>query len=141
MPDTMLERIAAIADTTNTGKMLRNFDTYEERLAPINKLKLKEIYETGKRILNNPGKGQQVNEESTLKAAPNGKTGLGALQNFGVVWDKSAGKLRAYDTYDFPDYLSMFIPKREKPLKIRGEIKFDPLKGSKILNDKDYKAK
>lgn len=141
MPDSMLERIAAIADTTNTGKMLRNFSQYEEKLKPTNKLGLEKIYNFGKQLLNNPGKGQQAHETLSLKTSDNGKTGLGALQSFGMVWDKDKKVIKAYDTYDFPDYLNMFIPKRDKTLKIRGEIKFDPVKGSKILNDKDYRVK
>ena len=85
VPESMMERVATIADTTNTGNMLRNFDKYKKQLFPINKLQLQNTYELGKRILNNPSKGQSVNETSTLKSGYDGRTGLGAFQNFGVV--------------------------------------------------------
>lgn len=152
MPESMKERIAAMADTLNLGKLVRNPESYRKKFpkSPINYLGLKRNYEFAKQVMNNPGKGQQASEEYSMKESPIGNTGLGALENFGLMWDKNKKVLKAYDTYDFrykPKTwydikskalnagLSLVIPERDKPLKIREEIPFDSTIGSKILKN------
>ena len=137
MPETMKERIAAMADTLNLGKIVRDPESYRTKFpnSPINYLGLKRNYEFAKQVMNNPGKGQQASEEYSMKESPIGNTGLGALENFGLMWDKNKKVLKAYDTYDFPSILDFVIPERDKPLKIREEIPFDPTIGSKILKN------
>ena len=137
MPESMKERIAAMADTLNLGKLVRNPESFRTRFpnGPINYLGLKRNYEFAKKVMDNPGKGQQAKEIYSIKESPIKNTGLGALEDFGLVWDKDKKVLKAYDTYDFPSILNLVIPKRDKDLKIREEIPFNPSIGSNLLKD------
>ena len=137
MPESMKERIAAMADTLNLGKIVRNPESFRTRFpdSPINYLGLKRDYEFAKKVMDNPGKGQQATEEYSIKGSPIKNTGLGALEDFGLLWDKDKKVLRAYDTYDFPKILNFVIPERDRQLKIREEIPFNPKIGSTLLKD------
>lgn len=74
-------------------------------------------------------------------------TGLGGLKNFSVRWNSKDSTIDVKDNYDFSrnKLVEKFIPERDKPLRIRDKIKFDPKKGSILyrnpgyFNEKGYK--
>ena len=146
----MDQMIQVVADTLNTGNILRNYDSYKAanpELAP--KGVIKHLYEQGKRVMENPDAWTQVKEGpqlylyDELDASTNEKMPLGMLANFGMMWSPSEGALRVHDTYDFPGYVTALssIPKRPKEMKIRGLVKYDPKKGSVLLRDGLDKSK
>lgn len=138
--------IQAIADTLNTGKIFRNYETYKEQhpdLPP--KWQIEEIYNTGKKILDNPNKWQQVDGDRAaikekLDLTTNEANPLGMLAHFGMMWNPSEKAIYVHDTYDFPFLARTFLGNRPKEMKIRGRVSFDPKKGSKLLRDnmKDF---
>lgn len=136
--------IQAIADTLNTGKIYRNYDEYKKSNPKLpSKRIIKEIYETGKKVLDNPNKWQQiVGDDVAIKEgfelSTNESNPLGMLADFGMKWAPEENKIYIHDTYDFPEILTgkgrpMF--NRPKEMKIRGRIDFDPKKGSYLLRD------
>lgn len=64
-------------------------------------------------------------------------TGLDLFGNFTIQWDKENNTIKVNDTYDFPSIVTgkYTIPKREKALEIREDIKFNPKIGSYLLRD------
>ena len=147
------KRIQAIIDTTNTGKIIRNYDHYKTKVPNLpDKDKINKIYKFGKMVLDNPykedgsHKWHQANEELSIKDIEETKdhswgSGLGALQNFGIRWDPKTRTGYVHDTYDFPIKLFFgtvntndYIPIRNSILKIRGKVKL-PKEGSYLLRN------
>ena len=132
----MEKRIQAIADTLNTGKIYRNYDKYKAQHPNlISKSNIEDAYKFGKELLNNPNQWQQADEDLTVKGTSRKTTGLGALQDFGMMWDKPHNKINVHDTYDFPIATRPLIPGRTNDLQIRDAIDFDPTKGSWMLRN------
>lgn len=140
----MDQMIQVVADTLNTGNILRNYDEYKKqnnKLAP--KSVIKHMYEEGKKVMENPGKWTQVTEGPQfylykgIDKLTNEMMPLGMLADFGMMWSPDEGALRVHDTYDFPSYVTALshIPVRPKEMKIRGIVKYDPRKGSVLLRD------
>lgn len=137
--------IQAIADTLNTGNIYRNYDKFKKLHPELpHKDIIKEIYDTGKRILNEPNKWHGVNgDDLYIKPNPDRyiyheRNPLGMLRNFGMKWDPKKGKIFMHDTYDFPGiYTGKGRPmfNRPKEMKIRGAIDFNPKKGSYLLRN------
>lgn len=137
--------IQAIADTLNTGNIYRNYDKFKKLHPELpSKDIIKEIYDTGKRILNEPNKWHGVNgDDLYIKPNPDRyiyheRNPLGMLRNFGMKWDPKKGKIFMHDTYDFPAiYTGKGRPmfNRPKEMKIRGAIDFNPKKGSYLLRN------
>ena len=133
--------IQAIADTLNVGKIYRNYNRYKEQhpdLPP--RENIKDIYETGKRVLDNPNTWQQVHGDDTaikqkLEASTNEVVPLGMLADFGMMWNPEEKAIYVHDTYDFPKIARILVGNRPKEMKIRGRINFDPKKGSKLLRN------
>lgn len=135
-------RVQAIADTLNSGKIYRNYKHYK-KLNPDLPLKstMKAIYKAGKKLLDKPNEWHQVNESLSVKHDEVGTSGLGALQKFGMRWNDKTNTIDYHDTYDFPTSLvgglveQKWIPERDRTLRIRGQVKMDPAKGSILLRD------
>ena len=133
--------VQAIADTLSTGKIVREYDKYKQINPDLpSKRRMEEMYETGKRILDNPGTWQQVDGDrlgvkQKLDYVTNEFNPLGMLANFGMMWKPEEGALYVHDTYDFNPAGRMVVGNRPKEMKIRGRINFDPKKGSKLLRD------
>ena len=138
--------IQSIADTLNTGKIYREYDKYKLQYPELpSKSTIKNIYETGKRVLENPNTWQQIDGDNTaikkqLEDSTNEMSPLGMLANFGMMWKPEEGAIYMHDTYDFPTFSRLFVGNRPKEMKIRSRINFDPKKGSKLLrnNMKDF---
>lgn len=133
--------IQALADTLNIGKIYRDYDKYkvEHPELPSKRL-IEEIYKTGKRVLENPNKWQQVDGDNTsikrkLDPVTNETRPLGMLANFGMMWKPEESAIYVHDTYDFPKWARILVGDRPKEMKIRGRINFDPKKGSKLLRN------
>ncbi len=140
----MDQMIQVVADTLNTGKLLRNYDEYKKEVPDLaDRRTIEHMYNDGKRVMENPGKWTQVTEgpqfmlydridPQTNEIAP-----LGMLADFGMMWSPDEGALRVHDTYDFPFYVRALsrIPQRPREMKIRGLVKFDPNRGSVLLRD------
>lgn len=133
--------IQAIADTLNTGNIYRNYDKYIEEYPELpSKKRIKEIYETGKRVLENPNTWQQVDGDRTAikkqyDSTTNESNPLGMLANFGMMWNPEEGVIYIHDTYDFTDLGKLFVGDRPREMKIRSRVSFDPKKGSKLLRN------
>lgn len=133
--------IQAVADTLNTGKILRNYDDYKKKHKDLpSKKTVERIYNTGKRILENPNTWQQVDGDNNaikkkLDIVTNESNPIGMLANFGMMWNPEEGALYMHDTYDFPDWAAPLVGDRPKEMKIRSKIGFDPKKGSVLLRD------
>lgn len=133
--------IQAIADTTSLGKMVRDYEKYKKMNPDLpSEKRLNEMYETGKRVLNNPGTWQQVDGDrlgvkQKLDYTTNEFNPLGMLANFGMMWNPDEGAIYVHDTYDFPKWARTIVGDRPKEMKIRGRINFDPKKGSKLLRN------
>ena len=145
IPQPVAQRVQAIADTLNTGRIYREYDKYKAMNPDLpSRDKIGEIYKFGKTLLKSD-KGEQANEGMSVKYIERPDhyqqhaTGLDVLGKggFGLKWDKNNGVLKVYDTYDFPDKFigENKIPQRKRPLRIREDIKFDPEKGSYLLRD------
>lgn len=123
----------ALADTLNTGKLVRAGNSVYEG-----------IYKAGKKILQHPYKYHQVdgNDVEDAFSVLNGDKGrnewnpLGMLKSYGVMWDPKEQRLYAHDTYDFPKYVHKFtnIPKRPREMKVRYSVPFSPYVGSEYFN-------
>lgn len=105
---TIDKRVQAIADTTNTGKIVRNYDFYK-KIEPnlVDKQTMTKVYNLGKKILNNPGKWIQANESYSVKPVSDGKdfsgaSGFDMLQNFGLKWNSATNEMFLHDAYNFP---------------------------------------
>lgn len=138
----MDQTIQVIADTLNTGKILRNYKEYKEKYPFLPKKRtIRHVYETGKAVMENPGKWTQVEEGPQLMVQDrfenNERAPLGMLADFGMMWKPEEGALYIHDTYDFPELNRKVggIPKRPKEMKIRGRIKFNPERGSYLLRE------
>ena len=133
--------IQAIADTLNTGKIYRDYDTYKKNNPELpKKWVIEEMYETGKRVLENPNTWQQVDGDDTgikrgLELSTNESNPLGMLANFGMMWNPEENAIYMHDTYDFPIWSRLLVGNRPKEMKIRSKINFNPNKGSKLLRD------
>lgn len=135
--------IQAIADTLNTGKILRNYDAYKQANPSLPHIsKIQRIYNKGKEILDNPNTWHDVDGnvtaiKSKYDSTTDEKEPLGMLSHFGMKWDDANKTIYVHDTYDFPKkYRALgFMPDRPKEMKIRGAINFDPKVGSRLLRD------
>ena len=133
--------IQAIADTLNVGKIYRNYDKYKSQYPELPaKWRIEEIYNTGKKVLDNPNEWHQVDGDNTaikrgLDYYTNEMNPLGMLANFGMMWKPNEGVIHIHDTYDFNPIGEFFVGERPKEMKIRSKINFDPNKGSKLLRD------
>lgn len=133
--------IQAIADTLNTGKIYRDYNTYKKNNPELpKKWVIEEMYETGKKVLENPNTWQQVDGDDTsikrgLELSTNESNPLGMLANFGMMWNPEEKAIYMHDTYDFPIWSRLFVGNRPKEMKIRSKINFDPKKGSKLLRN------
>lgn len=143
IPQPVARRVQSMVDTLNVGKILRNYDKYIEKYPELpSKSRLEKIYKTGKEVLES-GEPKVVNEGLTVKyiERPNKNqrwaTGLDLFGNFTIQWDKENNTIKVNDTYDFPSIVTgkYTIPKREKALEIREDIKFNPKIGSYLLRD------
>lgn len=135
--------IQAVADTLHTGQMLRDYENAKAKYPYLtSKGNLQHIYETGKKVMDNPGTWQQAEEQGGLSVfrqldSGNEDSPLGMLANFGMRWNPDKGYLEIHDTYDFPEfyYKAKLLPKRPKEMKIRGKINYDPKKGSLLFRE------
>ena len=133
--------IQAIADTLNTGKIVRDYEAYKAKHPNLpRKWEMEEMYNTGKRVLDNPNTWQQVDGDHTsikkrLESSTNEMSPLGMLANFGMMWKPQEGAIYVHDTYDFKPAGRIIVGNRPKEMKIRGRINFDPKKGSKLLRN------
>ena len=145
IPQPVAQRVQAIADTLNTGRIYREYDKYKAMNPDLpSRDKIGEIYKFGKTLLESD-KGEQANEGMSVKYIERPdhyqehSSGLDILGEggFGLKWDKANGVLKVYDTYDLPSWATgkYKIPLRDRPLRIREDIKFDPEKGSYLLRD------
>lgn len=135
--------IQALADTLNTGKIVRDYDRYKERHPELpTKKEVEYIYNSGKRLLENPNKWTQMEEDYPLGIYQvpddtNETSPLGMLANFGAKWVPKENKIYVHDIYDFPSiytYPGIMID-RPKEMKIRGAVGFNPKKGSYLLRN------
>ena len=142
----MDEQLQAIADTTNTGKIVRDYDYYKQKYPHLaSKSNIQHIYETGKQVMDNPGTWQQATEGAGLSVMrrldpqTNEDSPLGMLGSFGMRWNPENKTIEVHDTYDFPKFYTKLgiVPERPKEMKIRGKINFDPSKGAKIFRNGD----
>lgn len=142
----MDQMIQVIADTLNTGNLLRNYDEVKKAHPELaSKKVIQNLYDQGKAVMENPDSWVQIREPDRgqlyLYDRVDPETGelapLGMLADFGMMWSPSEGALRVHDTYDFPRYVTAFsnIPRRPKEMKIRGKIAYDPKRGSILLRD------
>lgn len=147
----MDQYLQVIADTLNTGKILRNWDEYKEKYPDLYSRKaIERMYLTGKRVLENPDRWTQVGEsrranngkfsgQFVLKDSPenNEIAPLGMLADFGMMWSPEENAIYIHDTYDFPSFNRRVggVPKRPREMKIRGRVSFNPKKGSYLLRD------
>lgn len=133
--------IQAIADTLNVGKIYREYNKYKTLYPELpDEETIEEIYNTGKKVLNNPNTWQQVDGDNAaikegLDSTTNESNPLGMLAHFGMMWNPEEGVIYVHDTYDFPKWARMFTGNRPKEMKIRGRVNFNPKKGSKLLRD------
>lgn len=132
--------IQAIADTLNTGRIVRNYNKYKQIQPNLpSKDYIERIYNTGKEVMDNPGKWIQVDDGRAIKHGYDKHLDesdpLGMLGKFGMRWEQEA--LYIHDTYDFPwsARAATGIPARPREMKIRGRINFKPDKGSVLLRD------
>lgn len=140
--DRMDQHIQVIADTLNTGNILRNYDEYKEKYPELpSEGTIRHFYETGKEVLNNPGKWTQVKEGPQFiirdELENNELAPLGMLADFGMKWVPEENALYVHDTYDFPAFWRYMsgMPQRPKEMKIRGRIEFNPETGSYLLRE------
>ena len=119
--------IQAMADSANLGRLTREgHGQYSD------------MYKFSKKLLNNPGKWQQANDEDFNDWAKRGTelqgenewNPLGMLAKFGAKWDPEQQRVFVHDTYDFPWYTKIAIPTRPNEMKIRGSEWFSPYIGS-----------
>ena len=134
--------IQAIADTLNTGKIVRNYDVYKQKEPSLpNKEYIEKIYNSGKQVMENPSKWVQVEDGRAIKQGYDKQLEesdpLGMLGKFGMRWEPNQKALYVHDTYDFPwkARAATGIPVRPREMKIRGRINFDPNRGSVLLRD------
>lgn len=144
----MEKHILAMVDSLHLGRLYKSRhygdsrNLYDSDINP--KADLRSAYLNAKKILeDNSGKWHTVNEKlSPLMLFDknigdyNYSSGVSALQNFSIRWNKDKKRIEVKDTYDFSPFQRFLtgIPKRDKELQIRGSIPFDPLIGSKELN-------
>ena len=133
--------IQAIADTLNVGEIYRNYDKYKAQYPELpEKQKIKNIYNTGKKVLSNPNEWHQVDGDNAaikeeLDTTTNESNPLGMLAHFGMMWNPEEEAVYVHDTYDFPKWARIFVGNRPKEMKIRGRVSFNPKKGSKLLRN------
>ena len=140
--------IQAMADTTTTGKIVRNYDEFKKlnpTLSP--KKEIEAMYRSGKAMMDNPNKWTQVGEvkgsaqlDIERKLNDGEEYPLGMLASFGAKWIPEENTVHIHDTYDFPWYSRVLgrIPERPKEMKIRGKVKYNPKKQAKIFNADNF---
>ena len=140
--------IQAMADTTTTGKIVRNYDEFKKlnpRLSP--KKEIEAMYRSGKAMMDNPNKWTQVGEvkgsaqlDIERKLNNGEEYPLGMLASFGAKWIPEENTVHIHDTYDFPWYSRILgrIPERPKEMKIRGKVKYNPKKQAKLFNADNF---
>lgn len=140
--DKMDQHLQVIADTLNTGRILRNYDYYKQKYPNLaSKDHIKHFYNTGKRVMENPDKWTQVREEGQFilkdQLENNELAPLGMLADFGMMWRPKENALYIHDTYDFPTLNRVIggIPERPKEMKIRGRISYSPERESYLLRN------
>lgn len=134
--------IQAIADTLNTGRIVRNYDIYKQKEPSLpDKEYIERIYNSGKQVMENPSKWVQVEDGRAIKQGYDKQLEesdpLGMLGKFGMRWEPNQKALYVHDTYDFPwkARAATGILVRPREMKIRGRINFDPNRGSALLRD------
>ena len=132
--------LQAFADTTNLGKIIRNYDSAKNEYKNLPDRKtLLNIYKQAKTVLDNPGKWQQMDGDYNIKTNPdsdvvNEWNPLGMLAKFGMKWVPKEESIYIHDTYDFPWWAEWAIGgKRPREMKIRSKIGFNPAIGSVLL--------
>jgi hypothetical protein len=140
--------IQAMADTTTTGQIVRNYEAFKRlnpNLAP--KKNIEAVYNSGKDMMDNPGKWTQVGEtkeNSQLdiddRMIDNEQFPLGMLAAFGAKWIPEENTIHIHDTYDFPTFKRKIarIPDRPREMKIRGKVKYNPKNRAKIFNSENF---
>lgn len=132
--------LQAFADTTNLGKIIRNYDSAKNEYKNLPDRKtLLNIYKQAKTVLDNPGKWQQMDGDYNIKTNPdsgvvNEWNPLGMLAKFGMKWVPKEESIYIHDTYDFPWWAEWAIGgERPREMKIRSKIGFNPAIGSVLL--------
>lgn len=140
--------LQAMADTTTTGKIVRNYDEFKKlnpTLSP--KKEIEAMYHSGKAMMDNPNKWTQVGEvkgsaqlDIERKLNDGEEYPLGMLASFGAKWIPEKNTIHIHDTYDFPWYSRILgrIPERPKEMKIRGKVKYNPKKQAKLFNADNF---
>lgn len=146
--DNMDLYIQAMADTTTTGQIVRNYDAFKKanpRLAK--KHNIEAMYSSGKAMMDNPGKWTQVGEvkgSAQLDIERGLNDGeeypLGMLASFGAKWIPEENTIHVHDTYDFPLWSRILgrVPNRPKEMKIRGKVKYNPKNRAKLFNSENF---
>lgn len=140
--------IQAMADTTTTGQIVRNYEAFK-KLNPYlaSKRNIEAVYSSGKDMMDNPGKWTQVGEtkeNSQLdidnRMVDNEQFPLGMLAAFGAKWIPEENAIYVHDTYDFPTFKRKVakIPERPREMKIRGRIKYNPKNRARIFNSENF---
>ena len=150
----MDQNLQVLADSMNLGKISRNYLEYKRKYSELpEKSIIDNMYEISKEVLENPNKWTPIEESSRgqfiiqEKMENNEKYPLGMLGDFNMMWVPESNSLYVQDTYDFPGWVrlaSSFVgPKlkdRDKTMRIRSRISFNPRNGSYLLrnNMKNY---
>lgn len=140
--------IQAMADTTTTGQIVRNYEAFKKanpNLAP--KENIEAVYKSGKAMMNNPNKWTQVGEtgdnsqlDIDYRMVDNEQFPLGMLAAFGAKWIPEENTIHIHDTYDFPTFKRVVsgIPERPREMKIRGKVRYNPKNRAKIFNSENF---
>lgn len=140
--------IQAMADTTTTGKIVRDYERFKD-LNPnlASKAEIESMYQSGKDMMDNPGKWTQVGElkgraqlDIESKLRNNEEYPLGMLAKFGAKWIPEENTIHVHDTYDFPELNRRIgkLPDRPKEMKIRGKIRYNPKNTAKLFNSNNF---
>lgn len=145
----MDQNLQVLADSTNLGKISRNYLEYKRKYPELpKKSTIDNMYRISKEVLENPNKWTPIKEDGRgqfiiqEKLENNEMYPLGMLGDFNMMWVPESNSLYVQDTYDFPGWVrfaSSFVgPKlkdRDKTMRIRSRISFNPRKGSYLLRD------
>ena len=132
----------------------RRMDETSEYFGTTKKIELPEksiidnMYKISKEVLENPNEWTPIKEDGRDqfiiqdKMENNELYPLGMLGDFNMMWVPESNSLYVQDTYDFPGWVrlasSLVGPKlkdRDKTMRIRSRISFNPRNGSYLLRD------
>lgn len=140
--------IQAMADTTTTGQIVRDYRKFKALNPTLaSKSEIEAMYRSGKDMMDNPGKWTQVGElkgraqlDIEHKIQNNEEYPLGMLAKFGAKWIPEENTIHVHDTYDFPKLNKMFssVPDRPKEMKIRGKVRYNPKNTAKLFNSDNF---